>query len=76
MNSIMRLVKSRLLQHFEREADPQSSLSVLEKQIETLNIRLNNYQIEYNKLKERVDREFNNYNLEVQIKKVELDIKD
>jgi len=49
---------------------------VLDKQLINLNTRLQTYQKEHQQLKEREERELNGYNLEIQIKKADLDIKE
>lgn len=76
MNSMMRVVKSKLLEHFDKERNPESQISVMEKQIETLNTRVATYQSEHTKLKDMVDRQADNYNVEVQLKRLDMEIKD
>lgn len=51
MNSMMRMVKSKLLQHFDNDLDPESLVAVLDKQINNLNTRLQTYQKEHQQLK-------------------------
>jgi hypothetical protein len=76
MNSMMRVVKSKVLQHFENDLDPTNLSIMMDKQLENLNTRLETYKKEYQTLKEREERELSGYNLEIQIKKADFDIKE
>jgi hypothetical protein len=78
MNSVLRQIKPKLLEHYYNTEDPQSQVLVLQQQIDTLNKRVEVYRAEHLKLKERFEGDFVNDPaiLEAQIRKTDQEIKD
>jgi hypothetical protein len=78
MNSMLKQVKPKLLEHYYQTEDPSSQGLVLQQQIDTLNKRLEGYRAEHTRLKERFEGDNVNDTavLESQIKKIDHEIKD
>ena len=78
MNSVLKQIKPKLLEHYYNTEDPQSQVLVLQQQIDTLNKRVEVYRAEHSKLKERFEGDFVNDPaiLEAQIRKTDQEIKD
>jgi predicted nuclease with TOPRIM domain len=60
MNSVLKQIKPKLLEHYYNTEDPLSQVLVLQQQIDTLNKRVEVYRAEHSKLKERFEGGFVN----------------
>ena len=76
MNSLIKEVKSRLMSHFETQDDKIAVVPVMEKQIETNGVKIQRLQIEHSKLQELIDSESKRQGLEMQLIKIEEEIRE
>ena len=78
MNSVLKQIKPKLLEHYYSTEDSQSQVLVLQQQIDTLSKRVEVYRAEHSKLKERFEGGSVNDPaiLEAQIRKTDQEIKD
>lgn len=76
MNSLIKEVKSRLMSHFDNLDDKIATVPVMEKQIETNAVKIQRLQIEHSKLQELIDSESKRHGLELQLIKVEDEIRE